>query len=84
MSSKEFLNELVRRFPEQPKTISSTQKRVLELLAEWNVVYSQNSRYKEDFKHINDMCRLLEYKGKLFLKRLSYTTSNKIAQQFRT
>jgi hypothetical protein len=38
----------------------------LELIAEWNVIYGQESRYKDDFKHINDMYRLLEFKGYRF------------------
>jgi ADP-ribosylation factor-binding protein GGA len=65
-SSKEFLNELVRRFPESPRQISSTQRKILELIAEWNFTYATKSRYKDDFKHINDMYRLLEFKGYRF------------------
>jgi hypothetical protein len=75
MSSKEFLNELVRRFPESPRQISSTQRKILELIAEWNVVYAQQSRYKDDFKHINDMYRLLEFKGYRFPEIKSSTVN---------
>ncbi|KAJ3276389.1 hypothetical protein HDV01_005012 [Terramyces sp. JEL0728] len=64
--SKEFLNLLVRRFPETAKHVSHTQGKILELIGEWNYIYAQKSRYKEDFKHINDMYRLLEYKGYRF------------------
>ncbi|KAI8897573.1 VHS domain-containing protein [Globomyces pollinis-pini] len=66
MSSKEFLNQLVRRFPETARNVTNTQTKILSLIAEWNVVYCQKSRYKDDFKHINDMYRLLEYKGYRF------------------
>ena len=44
------------------------QRKILDMLAEWNVAYCQQSRYKEDFKHIIDMYRLLEYKGYRFPK----------------
>ncbi|KAJ3313883.1 hypothetical protein HDV04_001444 [Boothiomyces sp. JEL0838] len=64
--SKEFLNLLVRRFPETAKHVSHTQQKILELIGEWNYIYAQKSRYKDDFKHINDMYRLLEYKGYRF------------------
>ncbi|KAH6562884.1 hypothetical protein BASA62_008885 [Batrachochytrium salamandrivorans] len=66
IGSKEFLNELVRRFPDKPATITATQHRILELLQLWNATLCVNSRYKEDFKHINDMYRLLSYKGYRF------------------
>ena len=64
ISSKEFLNELVRRFPEVARNVTQTQRRILELLAEWNLVYAKRSRYCEDFRHITEMCNLLEYKGR--------------------
>lgn len=66
ISTKEFLNELVRRFPERPTTISAVQYRILELIQQWNATLCVTSRYKEDFKHINDMYRLLSYKGYRF------------------
>ncbi|KAJ3013765.1 hypothetical protein HKX48_005532, partial [Thoreauomyces humboldtii] len=63
ISTKEFLNELVRRFPEKPTNISMVHHRILELIQQWNATLCATSRYKEDFKHINDMFRLLSYKG---------------------
>ncbi|KAJ3195792.1 hypothetical protein HK101_011047 [Irineochytrium annulatum] len=63
LSTKEFLNELVRKFPERPTTITPTQYRILELIQQWNATLCVNSRYKDDFKHITDMYRLLSYKG---------------------
>ncbi|KAI8911456.1 VHS domain-containing protein [Gorgonomyces haynaldii] len=66
ISSKEFLNELVKRFPETPRSITMTQNRILEMLQEWEVALCRHSRYKQDFKHINDMYRLLQYKGYRF------------------
>ncbi|KAI8922909.1 VHS domain-containing protein [Entophlyctis helioformis] len=66
LGSKEFLNELVRRFPETPGSIGMTQHRILEMIQLWNATLCVNSRYKEDFKHINDMYRLLMYKGYRF------------------
>lgn len=37
--------------------------KILEMVGEWDVILCKNSRFKDDFKHINDMKRLLEYKG---------------------
>ncbi|KAF2099959.1 VHS-domain-containing protein, partial [Rhizodiscina lignyota] len=67
ISTKEFLNELVRRFPERPPIHPSrVQNRILELIEEWRSTICQTSRYKEDLGHIRDMHRLLSYKGYIF------------------
>ena len=67
ISTKEFLNELVRRFPERPPIRPSrVQQRVLELIEEWRQTICQTSRYKEDLGFIRDMHRLLSFKGYLF------------------
>ncbi|KAI8820394.1 VHS domain-containing protein [Fimicolochytrium jonesii] len=66
IATKEFLNELVKRFPERPTTTNSVHHRILELVQTWNATLCVTSRYKEDFKHINDMYRLLSYKGYRF------------------
>ncbi|TPX71443.1 hypothetical protein SpCBS45565_g00998 [Spizellomyces sp. 'palustris'] len=66
VSTKEFLNELVRRFPERPANVNMVQHRILELIQQWNATLCVTSRYKDDFKHINDMYRLLSYKGYRF------------------
>ncbi|KAL9625101.1 MAG: hypothetical protein Q9160_000830 [Pyrenula sp. 1 TL-2023] len=67
ISTKEFLNELVRRFPERPPVHSSrVQNRILEAIEEWRQTICQTSRYKEDLGFIRDMHRLLLYKGYLF------------------
>ncbi|ORY47350.1 VHS-domain-containing protein [Rhizoclosmatium globosum] len=63
IASKEFLNELVKRFPEKPTTGNVIQIRILELIQQWNSTLCVHSRYREDFKHITDMYRLLSYKG---------------------
>ncbi|PVU99701.1 hypothetical protein BB560_005462 [Smittium megazygosporum] len=48
IASKDFLNSLVRKFPEfQP---------------EWRYTLCENSRYKEDLVKIKDMCNLLKRK----------------------
>ncbi|KAJ3285252.1 hypothetical protein HK104_009580 [Borealophlyctis nickersoniae] len=46
--------------------VTSVQHRILELIQQWNSTLCVSSRYKEDFKHINDMYRLLQYKGYRF------------------
>ncbi|TPX53852.1 hypothetical protein PhCBS80983_g06134 [Powellomyces hirtus] len=66
ISTKEFLNDLVRRFPERPTNITVVHHRILELVQQWNSTLCVTSRYKDDFKHINDMYRLLTYKGYRF------------------
>lgn len=67
IATKEFLNELVRRFPERPPLRPSRiQHRVLELIEEWRQTICQTSRYKEDLGFIRDMHRLLLYKGYSF------------------
>ena len=67
ISTKEFLNELVRRFPERPPVHASrVQNKILELIEEWRQTICQTSRYKDDLGFIRDMHRLLSYKGYIF------------------
>ncbi|KAI9847270.1 MAG: hypothetical protein M1837_002856 [Sclerophora amabilis] len=67
ISTKEFLNELVRRFPERPPIRPTrTQLKILEEIEEWRQTICQTSRYKEDLGYIRDMHRLLSYKGYMF------------------
>ncbi|KAL4930678.1 VHS domain protein [Aspergillus undulatus] len=67
ISTKEFLNELVRRFPERPALRATrVQHRILESIEEWRQTICQTSRYKDDLGHIRDMHRLLLYKGYVF------------------
>ncbi|GAA6061454.1 hypothetical protein JCM10212_005657 [Sporobolomyces blumeae] len=67
ISTKEFLNELVRRFPERPPTFPPPpMAKVLELVHEWKNTICVNSKHKEDLVHIRDMHRLLSYKGYRF------------------
>ncbi|KAF9127410.1 hypothetical protein BGW39_005894 [Mortierella sp. 14UC] len=67
IATKEFLNELVRKFPERPLAVHTpAQSRILELIQEWYQTLCKSSRYKEDLVHIKDMHRLLAYKGYRF------------------
>jgi len=67
ISTKEFLNELVRRFPERPPIRPTrVQNKILEAIEEWRGTICQTSRYKEDLGFIRDMHRLLSYKGYVF------------------
>ncbi|KKA27991.1 hypothetical protein TD95_003297 [Thielaviopsis punctulata] len=67
ISTKEFLNELVRRFPERPPIRASrVQLKILEAIEEWRGTICETSRYKEDLGFIRDMHRLLSYKGYSF------------------
>ncbi|KAI9786528.1 MAG: hypothetical protein M1816_007910 [Peltula sp. TS41687] len=67
ISTKDFLNELVRRFPERPPMRPTrVQMKTLEAIEEWRQTICQNSRYKDDLGYIRDMHRLLSYKGYMF------------------
>ncbi|KAH0560038.1 hypothetical protein GP486_003440 [Trichoglossum hirsutum] len=67
ISTKEFLNELVRRFPERPPIRPTrVQLKILEAIEEWRQTICQTSRHKEDLGFIRDMHRLLSYKGYMF------------------
>lgn len=67
ISTKEFLNELVRRFPERPPVNPTrVQNKILELIEEWRQTICQTSRHKEDLGFIRDMHRLLSFKGYVF------------------
>ncbi|KAI9798593.1 MAG: hypothetical protein M1833_004730 [Piccolia ochrophora] len=67
ISTKEFLNELVRKFPERPRPHPSrVQSKILEAIEEWRQTICQTSRYKEDLGFIRDMHRLLRDKGYVF------------------
>ncbi|KAK5012802.1 ARF-binding protein, partial [Cryomyces antarcticus] len=67
ISTKDFLNELVRRFPERPPIRATrVQNKILELIEEWRQTICKTSKYKEDLGFIRDMHRLLSYKGYVF------------------
>ncbi|KAK9375887.1 VHS domain-containing protein [Lipomyces chichibuensis] len=67
ISRKEFLNDLVRKFPERPPPrYTRSQQLILEAIEEWRETICQTSRYKDDLGYIRDMHRLLSYKGYTF------------------
>lgn len=67
IATKEFLNELVRRFPERPPPMPGpVMLKILELINSWKETICIDSRYKEDFGNIRDMHRLLMLKGYRF------------------
>ncbi|KAI3617563.1 hypothetical protein CBS9595_003472 [Malassezia furfur] len=67
LGTKEFLNGLVRRFPERPPMHPSpVMIRILEMIHEWRQTICVTSKHKEDLVHIRDMHRLLMYKGYRF------------------
>ncbi|KAF8342818.1 uncharacterized protein EI90DRAFT_2902548 [Cantharellus anzutake] len=67
ISTKEFLNELVRRFPERPPPFPGPiMSRILDLIHSWKESICKDSRFKEDFGNIRDMHRLLSFKGYRF------------------
>lgn len=69
ISRKEFLNDLVKRFPEQPPLrYSKVQQMILEAIEEWYQTICKHANYKDDLQYINDMHKLLKYKGYTFPK----------------
>ncbi|RHZ68254.1 hypothetical protein Glove_296g57 [Diversispora epigaea] len=67
IATKEFLNELVKKFPDKPPIVPNPiQMRILGFIQEWKSTICTTSRHKDDLRHINDMHRLLLYKGYIF------------------
>lgn len=67
ISRKEFLNELVKRFPERPTMrYNRVQRMILAQIEEWYQTICKTSKYKLDFGYIRDMHRLLLNKGYVF------------------
>ncbi|TIA79666.1 hypothetical protein E3P98_03167 [Wallemia ichthyophaga] len=67
IATKDFLNELVRRFPERPPAYPGPiMGKTLELINEWKNGVATTSKHKEDLVHVRDMWRLLGYKGYRF------------------
>lgn len=67
ISRKEFLNELVKKFPERPTMrYSRVQRMILAQIEEWYQTICKTSKYKKDFGYIRDMHRLLSNKGYVF------------------
>ncbi|KAI9321494.1 hypothetical protein BX666DRAFT_2017438 [Dichotomocladium elegans] len=67
IATKEFLNDLVRKFPERPAPFPNPViQRILYLIKEWKVALADMSRHKDDLVHIKDMYRLLRFKGYRF------------------
>ena len=67
IATKEFLNEIVRRFPERPPPFPGpVMTRILELIKTWMQTICAESRWKEDLGNIRDMYRLLTFKGYRF------------------
>ncbi|KAH7890289.1 hypothetical protein F5I97DRAFT_1799020, partial [Phlebopus sp. FC_14] len=67
IATKDFLNELVRRFPERPPPFPGpVMSRILELIHGWKEGICVESRWKEDLGNIRDMHRLLTFKGYRF------------------
>ncbi|EKM53207.1 uncharacterized protein PHACADRAFT_259397 [Phanerochaete carnosa HHB-10118-sp] len=67
IATKEFLNELVRRFPERPPPYPGpVMSKILEFIHGWKEGICVDSRFKDDLGNIRDMHRLLTFKGYRF------------------
>ncbi|EJD07732.1 VHS-domain-containing protein [Fomitiporia mediterranea MF3/22] len=74
IATKEFLNELVRRFPERPPPFPGpVMTKILELIRTWYTTICVESRWKEDLGNIRDMHRLLTFKGYRFRGDVAHT-----------
>lgn len=88
ISTKEFLNELVRRFPERPPPFPGpVMSKILEMIHTWRETICTESRYKEDLGNIRDMHRLLTFKGyrfRDFQRTSSNVASTSVRSSFRS
>ncbi|KAI9139249.1 hypothetical protein BKA69DRAFT_1086803 [Paraphysoderma sedebokerense] len=67
IAQKDFLNELVRKFPDKPPALpTQNMLRILEMIQTWHVTLCKTSKYKDDLANISDMYRLLGFKGYRF------------------
>jgi hypothetical protein len=84
ISTKEFLNELVRRFPERPPPFPGpVMSRILELINGWKEGICVESRWRDDLGNIRDMHRLLSFKGYRF-RDIPRTTSVPITSNLKS
>ncbi|KAI0262612.1 VHS domain-containing protein [Gloeopeniophorella convolvens] len=85
IATKEFLNELVRRFPERPPPFPGpVMSRVLELIHGWKEGICVESRWRDDLGNIRDMHRLLSFKGYRFRDFASRTASAPTASNLKS
>ncbi|KAJ1913690.1 ARF-binding protein [Tieghemiomyces parasiticus] len=64
IATKEFLEELVRKFPEPPPVVPTrVQYRILEMIQEWRQTICRHSRYKDDLVNIERLAKKLTYRG---------------------
>ena len=69
VSRKEFLNQLVCRFPAHPPPhYSQLLRLILRAIEEWYQTFAKHGEYKREMSYIRDMHRLLSYKGYTFPK----------------
>ncbi|KAJ1516464.1 hypothetical protein HMI54_009335, partial [Coelomomyces lativittatus] len=67
IATKEFLNELVKRFPEHPPSLPTPrQLRILEFIHAWQLTIASDPKFKNEFQCISKMHRLLSSKGYRF------------------
>lgn len=85
IATKEFLNELVRRFPERPPPYPGpVMSRILELIHGWKEGICTESRWKDDLGNIRDMHRLLTFKGYRFREIPRTQNPNAVTSNLKT
>ncbi|EPX74454.1 arf binding gamma-adaptin [Schizosaccharomyces octosporus yFS286] len=69
IGSQEFLNGFVSRFPKYPLPhMNKIQKKILEMLEEWNYMLCKNNRHSQEFSKIHDLRELMAFQGYKFPK----------------
>ncbi|EPY54181.1 localized Arf binding gamma-adaptin [Schizosaccharomyces cryophilus OY26] len=69
IASQEFLNGFVSRFPKYPLPhMNKIQKKILEMLEEWNYMLCKNNRHSQEFSRIHDLRELMSFQGYKFPK----------------
>ncbi|WBW72320.1 Golgi localized Arf binding gamma-adaptin-like protein Gga21 [Schizosaccharomyces osmophilus] len=69
IGSQEFLNGFVSRFPKYPLPhMNKVQKKILEMLEEWNYMLCKSNRHSQDFSRIHDLRELMSFQGYKFPK----------------
>ncbi|RKP19806.1 VHS-domain-containing protein [Rozella allomycis CSF55] len=67
IASKEFLNGLCKRFPETPDTTKNKiLQKILYMIHLWTQTLCLSTKYKDDLVNINEMYRILGYRGYMF------------------
>ena len=67
IATRDFLNGLVRRFPESPPTeLGRNRRDILRYIRLWHLTIAADPRFRDYFHRITEMHNLLRQKGYMF------------------